>query len=120
MECGAGGVARGTDERWEPVVAEDATQIDVQDVRERNAYVATLDRQEAVAEYILLADREPPTIILTHTEVPEEMEGHGVGSTLVRHALDDARERGLVVQPQCPFVRSYIERHDEYADLVDF
>ncbi len=98
----------------------DEPQIDVRDDRERGAYVATLSGEEAVAEYILLPYREPPTIILTHTEVPEEMEGHGVGSTLVRHALDDARERGLVVQPQCPFVRSYIERHDEYADLVDF
>lgn len=98
----------------------DEPQIDVRDDRERGAYVATLSGEEAVAEYILLADREPPTIILTHTEVPEAMEGHGVGSALVRQALDDCRDRGLKVQPQCPFVRSWMEHHEEYADLVDF
>jgi uncharacterized protein len=55
----------------------------------------------------------------THTEVDDAFEGQGVGSTLVRHVLDDARERHLEVIPVCPFVREYIARHlDEYVDLV--
>jgi len=38
---------------------------------------------------------------------------------VARHALDDVRERGsLRVVPQCPFIRSWIEKHPEYADLV--
>jgi predicted GNAT family acetyltransferase len=38
---------------------------------------------------------------------------------LARAALDDARTRGLVVMPFCPFVAGFIERHiEEYADLV--
>lgn len=98
----------------------DTPDVAVRDDPDRHRYVAEVDGRQAVAEYILLPRREPPTIIFTHTEVPDEMEGQGVGSTLVRHALDDARRRGLIVQPQCPFVRSYIERHEEYRDLVDF
>jgi predicted GNAT family acetyltransferase len=42
-----------------------------------------------------------------------------VGSTLVRGALDDVRAHGLRVVPRCSFVRGYIERHPDYADLVD-
>ena len=42
----------------------------------------------------------------------------GVGSTLVRAALDDVRAQGGSVVPQCPFVRGWIERHQDYADLV--
>ena len=58
-------------------------------------------------------------LYLLHTEVPEEMEGHGVGSALVRRAMDLARERHLRVVPFCPFARAYLERHQkEYADLV--
>lgn len=57
-------------------------------------------------------------IVLTHTEVPEAHESQGVGSALVRHALDSARAGGLHVVPLCPFVAAYIEHHPEYADLI--
>ena len=58
-------------------------------------------------------------IIFTHTEVDDRFEGQGVGSRLARHALDDVRSRGsLQVVPRCPFIRSWIDKHPEYADLV--
>jgi predicted GNAT family acetyltransferase len=57
-------------------------------------------------------------IDLTHTVVRDEFEGKGVGGTLVKHALDAARDRGLRVTPTCSFVADYIERHPAYADLV--
>jgi predicted GNAT family acetyltransferase len=58
-------------------------------------------------------------LYLLHTEVPEELEGHGVGSALVRRAMDFARERHLRVVPFCPFARVYLERHaKEYGDLL--
>lgn len=55
---------------------------------------------------------------LTHTEVPEAAEGEGIGSSLVRAALEDARAKGLKVVPDCPFVGSYLKRHPEYQELV--
>lgn len=67
------------------------------------------------AEYRLGAS----TIIFTHTVVEPEFEGKGIGSRLVRFALDDARTRGLTVHPQCPFFAKYIATHPAYADLVD-
>lgn len=57
-------------------------------------------------------------VTFTHTIVPEEIEGRGVGSRLVRHALDAAREAGYKVVPQCYFVRGYIDRHPEYRGLL--
>jgi predicted GNAT family acetyltransferase len=57
-------------------------------------------------------------IAFIHTEIDPEREGEGLGSRLISFALDSARERGLAVLPFCPFVRAYIERHPEYADLV--
>jgi predicted GNAT family acetyltransferase len=62
--------------------------------------------------------REPGVLALDHTEVREEYEGQGVGSALISHVLDEAREEGLAVLPFCSFVRSYMERHPEYAELV--
>ncbi len=68
----------------------------------------------AFAEY----RRDGETIIFTHTEVPEEIEGHGVASALARTALEQAQVQHLTVIPQCPFFASYIRRHPHYASLV--
>jgi len=57
-------------------------------------------------------------IALIHTEVEPRFEGQGLGSQLIRGALDAARAEGLAVLPFCPFVRSYIGDHAEYLDLV--
>ena len=61
---------------------------------------------------------EPGVIRLIHTEVPEQLSGRGIAGRLASFALDDARARGLRVVPSCPYVRAYIDRHPEYADLI--
>ncbi|WP_326826650.1 N-acetyltransferase [Streptosporangium sp. NBC_01639] len=62
--------------------------------------------------------RHDGVIVYTHTEVDDEFEGNGVGGALVRAALDAARAEGVKVVPRCPFVKGWIERHPDYADLV--
>ena len=57
-------------------------------------------------------------IVFTHTSVPQELEGRGIGSALVKTGLEYARQEGMEVVPLCPFVRSYIERKPEYQSLV--
>ncbi|HET7521082.1 MAG TPA: GNAT family N-acetyltransferase [Candidatus Limnocylindria bacterium] len=60
----------------------------------------------------------PDRITLIHTEVDPAYEGRGMGSRLVRGALDDIRGRGLKLVPRCEFVRAYLARHPEESDLV--
>ena len=80
-------------------------------------YEARVDGALAgVSQYELTAD----TIVFLHTVVAEEHEGRGVASAIARYALDDARARGLHVRPLCPYIRGWIERHREYADLVTY
>jgi predicted GNAT family acetyltransferase len=67
------------------------------------------------AEYRL----RPGRIVFTHTEVDGAFEGQGVGSALARGALDDARAKGLAVEPLCPFIKGWIDKHPDYRDLVD-
>ncbi|MGA2999103.1 GNAT family N-acetyltransferase [Bradyrhizobium sp.] len=57
-------------------------------------------------------------ITFVHTKVPPELGGKGAGSALVKGALDQVRTQGLTVIPQCPFVKAYIDKHPEYADLL--
>ena len=89
--------------------------IEVHDNSDESRYEALLDGQPVGFAYYRT---EPGRVVFTHTEVRAEAEGKGVGSVLVRSALDDVRRRGLSVIPLCPFVRSYIARHPEYDDLV--
>ncbi|PJF44800.1 MAG: N-acetyltransferase [Phototrophicales bacterium] len=78
-------------------------------------YELTLeDGQKAILDYRLEGQR----IIFTHAEVPPQWEGRGIGSQLVKMALDDARQQGLQVQALCSFVRAYIARHPEYHDIA--
>ena len=66
----------------------------------------------------LLYQLRPGVLALNHTGVFDRFEGEGLGSRLIAFALDDARQRGLAVLPFCPFVKDYIQRHPQYADLV--
>lgn len=79
-----------------------------------NRFELEADGHLAVAYYQLA----PGVITFTHTQVPQEMSGHGVGSQLVRGALDQVRARGLKVVAKCPFVSAYIAKHPEYGDLL--
>ena len=91
-------------------------ELTVTDVPEAGRYEArAADRVLGLAAYQRRGDR----VVFTHTEVDPDAEGGGVGGTLVRGALDDVRAHGLRVVPRCPFVRAWIERHPDYADLVD-
>ncbi|HEX6409946.1 MAG TPA: GNAT family N-acetyltransferase [Sphingomicrobium sp.] len=94
----------------------DLDRLIVRDNPERNRFEIDLgDGSFAIAEYTLPAGR----IMFTHTEVPEAHEGQGVGTKLIRFALDAARERGLKVIPICPFFAAYMQEHAEVQDLLD-
>jgi uncharacterized protein len=72
------------------------------------------DRLLGVAAY----ERRGDQVRFTHTEVDPQAGESGLGSKLVRAALDDVRAQGGTVVPLCSFVRGWIEKHPDYADLV--
>ncbi|MCR5883139.1 N-acetyltransferase [Rhizobacter sp. J219] len=73
-----------------------------------------LDGQLAVAEY-----RMPSRSVmrLTHTEVPQALEGRGIAGALARAAMAHAREHQLKIDAQCPYMRAYMDKHPETHDL---
>ena len=89
-------------------------EVRVTDNAANTRFEARIGDEVAVNPYRLDGD----TITFTGTVVPEALRGRGIGETLVRAGLDAARERGLKVVPQCGFVAAFIEKHDEYKDLL--
>ena len=92
--------------------------VDVRDNPADSRFEAYVDGALAgFAEY----DLTDGVITFVHTEVDDAYEGQGVGSGLVRAALDDVLGRGDLrgVRASCPFVRSWIRRHPDYLHRVE-
>lgn len=89
--------------------------VEVHDNPEEQRYDAVVDGAPAgFAAYRM----QPGLIEFVHTEIKEAFKGQGIGSMLIREALEDARRRGFEVLPFCPFVQSFIAKHREFVDLV--
>lgn len=85
----------------------------VRDNAERRRFELDIGGEIAFANY----RRDGGVVTIMHTEVPRHINGRGIGSQLVRGALDLVRAEGAKVVPMCPFVGAYITKHPEYADL---
>ncbi len=86
----------------------------VTDNRAKSRYEMPVDGKIAFVAY----RRDEGMIFLNHAEVPQELEGRGLGSELARATLEQVRSEGLKVVPRCGFIAAFIRRHPEYADLV--
>lgn len=89
-------------------------EIVVLDNPDASQFEARIDGHLAFVTYA----RRGNLIIFTHTEVPKELQGRGIGNILARAVLERARAEGLRVVPRCPFIAKYIRRHPEYESLV--
>ena len=95
----------------------DRPELHVLDVPDLGRYEARLGDERELAgliDYRLATD----FIVLTHTEVLEGFEGQGIGSRLVRAALEDLRERKIAVIPRCPFIVAWLQKHPEQHDVL--
>lgn len=80
----------------------------------RRRFEVTVDGYLAELTY----ERRDGRLVLVHTGVPDEIDGRGVGSALVRRAIDIAIADDLTVVPRCPFARRYLETHPDLAARV--
>lgn len=94
-------------------MADPATGI-VQDVPARQRYELRVEGGLVLADYVLVGDR----LIVTHTETPPALQGHGLAGQLVRGMVADARARGLKIEPRCSYVAAWFRRHPDEADVL--
>ena len=87
---------------------------EITDNAESHRYELPVDGQIAVVTYNL----SPPNLMITETLVPQALEGRGIASRLARHVIADARARGLLILPVCPFFAAFFQKHPDQADVV--
>ena len=78
-------------------------------------YVTGEQGQEAMMTF---SRASPRLIIVDHTEVPDIYRGQGVGAKLAAHAIEEARRGGWKIIPLCPFMKSQVERHLDWQDVI--
>lgn len=81
----------------------------------RRFEIRSADGISAFLNYTLAGD----LITIEHTYVPDCLRGKGVAAHLVRGALHEARKSRWRVVPRCSYVASFIQRHPEFADLLE-
>jgi predicted GNAT family acetyltransferase len=86
----------------------------VRDNVEHHRYELTVGDAAAISVY----RRSGKVTTFVHTDVPASLGGRGIGSTLIRAALDMERASGRKVIAECPFVARFIEQHADYQDLL--
>jgi predicted GNAT family acetyltransferase len=74
-------------------------------------FTAEVDGERAVLDYTLAAG----VMTITHTGVPQPIEGRGIAGELMREALSTARSNGWRVVPVCSYAAAYIEKHPTEA-----
>jgi predicted GNAT family acetyltransferase len=103
---------RGTDGGYGAAVIDDAHITHDADAGRYEIFVGGV--RGGFAEYEL----DGSTMVFTHTLTSPQLRGRGLAARVVRFALDDARQSGRTVVPQCWFVAQFIDEHPEYADLL--
>lgn len=91
-------------------------EVRIWDDKDNHRYALEVGgEQVGMAVYHLRGGRH----FFVHTEVDDSYSGRGLGTRLVKFALDDVRQNGGKVVPLCPLFAAYIKRHPDYDDLVD-
>jgi uncharacterized protein len=86
----------------------------VRDNEDEGRFEVAVEGGPAVLDY----RRGDGRLVLVHTGVPRELEGAGIGGSLVQAAVDAAERQGLTLVPSCSFARDWLERNPDEAARV--
>lgn len=82
---------------------------------EDNRFEAQIDGQVVgTLAYSLSGNK----MVIEHTETIRDLRGQGIAHQLTRFAFDNARIRGMVVDPKCPLAKHFVDLHPEYTDVL--
>lgn len=79
----------------------------VRDNKDDRRFELAIDGRVAFLDY----ERAKGEMRLLHTEVPSELQGRGLGTQLIRHAIDTAKHEKREVVSMCSAVDNYLAKH---------
>jgi len=91
------------------------TVTNVTDRKPKRYEISVDGVQAGLAAYVDTATQR----IFYHTETSDDFAGQGLASKLVAAALADTRAAGKRIVAICPFVAAYVDKHDDFDDILD-
>lgn len=89
--------------------------MEVNHDQQKRRFFVEVEGKEAELTYSVESDN---VLNFGSTFTPPELRGQGLANKVTKAALEFAKENNKKVKPSCSYVRSYVERHAEYQDLV--
>jgi predicted GNAT family acetyltransferase len=95
----------------------------------QSSTAAIVERVDAEHRYQILVDGRRAGLtayrdrgaqrVFFHTEIDDTFAGQGLAVQLIQQALADVRQSGMRIVPVCPYVATFLKRHDEFVDIAD-
>lgn len=87
---------------------------EVAHLEKESKFIVKQGEETALVEYEIMGNN----MEIFHTYVPSDMAARGVGSALIKSALEFADRFRFKVSPTCPFAKAYMNKHQEYNHLL--
>jgi hypothetical protein len=81
---------------------------------ERKKIFTVVEGHEAYIEFQL----EGNVLDLQHTFTPRELRGKGIAGKVAEFAFEYAKNNNLKIIPTCPFIPSFLEKNEQYKELL--
>jgi uncharacterized protein len=81
-------------------------------------YVARVEGLAGEAE-LVFSRKSAILLSADHTGAPDSLRGTGAARALVERLIADARTEGFKIIPVCPYVKTQVERHPAWADVIE-
>ncbi len=86
--------------------------------KENSQLTLEIDGARALIDYKIRNNR----MYLTHSEVPVELRGNGIGKILIEKGLTKLVEEGYDKEyriiAKCPFIKYYVAKNPKWAHIV--
>ncbi|WP_373056580.1 GNAT family N-acetyltransferase [Zunongwangia sp. H14] len=76
-----------------------------------------IEGEKGIIAELTYQKQENNIIVIDHTKVDRRKEGQGLATSLVKKAVEFAREKNLKIDPLCPFAEVQFERYNSYSDV---
>ena len=77
-----------------------------------------LEGERALIDYKIRKDR----LYLTHSEVPVEFRGKGIGKILIEKGLtkllEDGYDKEYNIIAKCPFIKYYVAKNPKWSEII--
>lgn len=75
-----------------------------------------MEDEKGITSELTYSKQENGILIIDHTQTRQELEGRGLASSLVKKAVEFARNNNYKINPLCPFAEVQFDLNKEYQD----